>query len=135
MLFTLVISACTGNDPGDSGRLTISNEADSSSGAYHLEALFTPDPPAVGDQDLELVMTWNTGSEGLEGALVVGATLTGTLEGPGVSPLLPSFTEGPLGSYMAHFTWSAAGYWELHLTIGDLEQDDSVAMAFEVEET
>ena len=135
MLLAILLSACTEGGPEDTGRLPISNETDSASGTYHLEARFTPDPPVAGDQDLELVMTWNAEDDLIDGALVAGATLTATLTAPDArdAPALhPAFVETSLGSYEASFTWSAAGYWVLTLGIGDLDQDGSALMAFEV---
>ncbi len=135
MLLAILLSACTEGGPEDTGRLPISNEADSRSGTYHLEARFTPDPPVAGDQDLELVLTWNAEDDLLDGALVAGATLQGILTAPEAEDapaLRPDFVEASLGSYEATFTWSAAGYWVLDLTIGDLAADDSARLAFEV---
>jgi hypothetical protein len=91
-----------------------------------------PDPPTVGEQDLVLALTRTE----VAGALVTGATLTGTLTAPedlSISAITADFTEDPAGSYTANWRWTASGYWEFDIVIGDPQQDETARFAFVVD--
>ena len=132
MLLALTLLACA--DPSDTGaeRLAVTSEADSRSGDHHLVLSLDPDPPSLGPQTGVIALTRNVDSAALDGALVAGATLTGTLtapEAPGTTALEIAFEEEPSGTYTAEWTWTTDGYWELRVVIGSLEEDDEATFA------
>ena len=137
MLPVLALLACgTPNDTG-SDRLDVVTEKDSLSGTYNLALALDPDPPVLGPQTLEVALTRNSDNTDFDGALVAGATLSGTLRAPengSVDPISISFDEEPSGTYTASWTWSASGYWELTAVIGDMEEDDGATLAFLVDD-
>ena len=136
MLLPLTLLACAApNDTGDD-RLPLTGEADSIRGTYHLAATLDPDPAVVGLQTVAIALTRNVDSAPLDGALVAGATLTGSLTAPetgGIETITTDFDESPSGTYTGSWAWSTDGYWELRVTIGDLDEDDIATLAFLVD--
>ena len=132
MLLALTLLACGAPDDTGADRLDLSAEVDSELGDYHLALALDPDPPVVGPQVGVISLTRNVDDPNLDGAVVAGAVLTGTLtapEAPGLEALGVTFEEGSGGTYAADWTWSADGYWELRVVIGGLVEDDVATLA------
>lgn len=132
MLLALTLLACGAPDDTGADRLDLSTEVDSVLGDYHLALALAPDPPVVGPQVGVISLTRNVDSAALDGAVVAGAELVGTLtapEEPGTDPWTVTFDEGSGGTYTADWTWSTDGYWELRIEIGDMVEDDSATLA------
>jgi hypothetical protein len=136
MLLALILLACAPPEDTGNARVGIASETDSIQGTYHLSRTLDPDPAIVGSQTVIIALTRNVDSAALDGALVAGATLIGTLTAPESSTtgsIQATFDEEPSGTYTGSWTWSTAGYWELSVSIGDQVEDDEATFAFLVE--
>ncbi|GEM_PF-3037800 len=136
MLLALSMIACGTPEDTGAARLPLTSEVDSITGRYHLVLELDPDPATVGSQSGWIGLSENVEGAPVDGALVAGGNLTGTLTAPeeqGVDALSMTFTEDPLGTYGASWDWTIDGYWELRIVIGEVTEDDVATFGVLVE--
>ena len=115
----LLAAGLTGcaKDSGDTGGgYTFNGDGLTYAGLYNLVAELEPDPPAVGNAGLDMILT--TASDG---ALVEAATLSVVVADASgdTLPMPPMVGLEGGGSYVASWSFTEAGAWSIRVNIED----------------